>query len=572
MRRGLITVIGLLLCLILCLPVAAATGISSMENHVTAAADGSCQVSMSVTIHLEQAVDKLYFPLPGDAIGVTLNGSRVSASKSNGVRNVNLTRLLKGMTGDFTFHIHYSLHDIINTTETGSLQMELPLLSGFQYPVEKLAFSVTLPGQTESLPAFVSGYHQARIEEHLTYTVNGNVLSGTSLQAMKDHETLTMTMPVTDEMFPQTLAQAQDYHVVNIAMAICAGLALLYWLIGMWNLPVLFPRQTPEPPHGYHAGCIGSIVAGQGVDLSMMILSWAQLGYVLIQVDRQHNVILHKRMDMGNERSLFERRCFGKLFGKRNIVDTSGARYAAFTNSVSQQYDGMQDLMHRRTATPKAFRFLASGIGLCGGAGIAVALTQGAALQIFLMILMGALGAVSGWIIQSAGAGILLSSKEKTTPGLILCGIWLIVSIFAGAIDIGLIMCFGLLVAGILLAWGGRRTPIGRQILSQVLGLRKYFRKADKKQLQRICENDPEYFFRLVPYAMALGADKAFAQRFDGMRLNGCPYLTTGMDGHMTALQWCSLIRRTVVRMDQRARQLPLERFIALIQSFTKYR
>ena len=224
MRRGLITVIGLLLCLILCLPVAAATGISSMENHVTAAADGSCQVSMSVTIHLEQAVDKLYFPLPGDAIGVTLNGSRVSASKSNGVRNVNLTRLLKGMTGDFTFHIHYSLHDIINTTETGSLQMELPLLSGFQYPVEKLAFSVTLPGQTESLPAFVSGYHQARIEEHLTYTVNGNVLSGTSLQAMKDHETLTMTMPVTDEMFPQTLAQAQDYHVVNIAMAIGAAI------------------------------------------------------------------------------------------------------------------------------------------------------------------------------------------------------------------------------------------------------------------------------------------------------------------------------------------------------------
>ncbi len=571
MRRGLIAAFGILLCLVLSCSVAAATGISSMESHVTASADGSCQVSMSVTVHLEQAVDKLYFPLPADATGITLNGSRVSASKSDGVRNVNLTRLLKGMTGDFTFHIHYSLHDIINTTETGSLQMELPLLSGFRYPVEKMSFSVTLPGQTESLPAFVSGYHQARIEEHLSCSVDGNVLSGTSLQAMKDHETLAMTLPVTEEMFPQTLAQAQDYHVVNIAMAVCAGLALLYWLIGMWNLPVLFPQQTTEPPHGYHAGCLGSIVAGQGVDLSMMILSWAQLGYVLIQVDRQHNVILHKRMDMGNERSSFERRCFAKLFGKRDLVDTSGARYAAFANSVAQQYDGMQELMRRRTANPKVFRFLASGIGLCGGAGIAVALTQGAALQILLMILLGALGAVSGWMIQGAGAGILLGNREKALPGLVLCGIWLITGILAGAVDIGLLMCLGLLAAGILLAWGGRRTPIGRQVLSQVLGLRKYFRRADKKQLQRICENDPEYFFRLVPYAMALGADKAFAQRFGGMRLSGCPYLTTGMDGHMTALQWCSLIRRTVERMDRRARQLPLERFIALVRSLTKY-
>ena len=572
MRRVVLAVLALALCMTLAVSAMAATGISSMESHATVAADGSCQVSMSVTIRMEQAVDKLYFPVPLAATGVTLNGSRVTAGKSGDARNINISRLVRGVVGDVTFHVHYSLHNVVHTTEEGTLQMQIPMLSGFAYPVEALRFSVTLPGQVDALPAYVSGYHQARIEEHLQSSVDGAVINGYSLQAMKDHETLTMTMQVTEELFPQTIAQAEDYHVVNVAMAICSALALLYWLVGMWNLPVLFAPVNPELPHGYHAGCVGSVVANQGVDLSMMVMDWARLGYVLIQVDRQRNVLLHKRMDMGNERSALERRYFQKLFAKRELVDTSSGRYAMLVLEAAEKFDGMQELMRRRTANPKVFRILAAGLGLFGGAGVAVAMTQGAALQVFLMILLGAAGGYSGWLIQSAGAGILLGQKEKAMPGLLLTGAWLVLSILAGAADIGLTMCGGLLLAGVFLAWGGRRTEMGRYVLEQMLGLKKYFRRADKKQLQQRCQNDPDYFFRLAPFAMALGADKAFAQRFGGVRLNGCPYLTTGMDGHMTASQWCALLRRTRNRMDQRARQLPLERLVALVRSFTKYR
>ena len=46
---------------------------------------------------------------------------------------------------------------------------------------------------------------------------------------------------------------------------------------------------------------------------------------MLIQVKGQR-VILHKRMEMGNECSDIELRYFKKLFSKRDRVDTSDAR------------------------------------------------------------------------------------------------------------------------------------------------------------------------------------------------------------------------------------------------------
>ncbi len=569
MRRFAAMLTALILMVALTVSVSAATGASGLNSFATVSADGSCQVSLALTLHIEQTVDKLYFPIPADATGVTLNGSRVSAPKDGDIRRVNLAKALKGLVGDVSVNIHYSLHDVIHATEAGTLQLELPLLSGFGYTVETMAFSVTLPGQVDTLPAFSSGYHQARIEEDITYSVDGAVISGVSLKALKDHETLSMTLVVSEEMFPQSIAQLQDYSMGTAAMGICAGLALVYWLIAMFHLPVR-RQESAEPPQGYNAGQLGCIVAGQGVDLSLMVLSWAQLGYVLIQVDRHQRVLLHKRMDMGNERGEFEQRCFKKLFGKREIVDTSGHGYAQLCLMIAKKPAGVQELMHARTGNPKVFRVLASGIGLFGGASLAVALADGAALQGFLIFLLGLAGAVSGWMIQGAGIGMLLADRRKCLPGLVLGGIWLLLSLFAGAFTLGFWMVLGLLLAGVLLGWGGRRTALGRQILSQTLGLRKYLRSADKKRLAELCRTDSDYFFRLAPYAMALGADKAFAKRFGKLRLEGCPYLTTGMDPHMTAAQWNRLLRTTVDAMNDRAGKLTFEKFLGLLRSITK--
>ena len=569
MRRFTTVLTALVLVLTLALSVHGATGASSVNSFATVSPDGSCQISMSLTLHLEQTVDKLYFPVPGDASAVTVNGSRVSAPKSGDVRRVNLSKYAGKVVGDITVNIQYSLHDVIYTTQEDTLEMRVPLLSGFEYAVEAMTFSVTLPGENAALPAFTSGYHQAGIEEHLTYTVEGATVSGASVKALKDHETLTMVLAVTEEMFPRSIVEKQSVGTAAVAMGICAALAVLYWLIMLRNLPWR-RQQCSQPPQGFGAGMLGCVTAVQGVDLSMAVLSWAQLGYVLIQVDRHGRVLLHKRMDMGNERSEFEQRCFKKLFGKRQLADTASYQYALLHRQLAKRPALITELMHKHTGNNTVFRVLASGIGLFGGAGIGLAMGSGAALQGVLVVLLGAAGAVSGWFIQGWGGALGLRGKEKLLTGLALSALWLLLGLAAGEFIFGLWMVIGLLIAGVLLRWGGRRTDQGRQLQAQLRGLRRYFRTADKTRLRQLLETDPDYFFRLAPYAMALGADKAFAKRFGGVKLAGCPYLTTGMDAHMNALQWSEMMSKTVAAMEDRAKKLPLEKLLGMLHSITR--
>ena len=568
MRRIACVFLTLFFIVCLTLGVSAATGVSSMSGFATVNTDGGCHISMTVVLRLEQAMDKLYFPIPGEATAITLNGSRVSASKSGNVRNVNLSRLVRKVVGDITVNLQYSLYDVIATTEAGALEMQLPLLSGFEYPIEKLEFSVTMPDTIDVLPGFVSGYHEARIEEDLIYSVNGATITGSSVRALKDHETLTMTLPVTEEMFPRTLTHTQDYQWALTAMAICTAAALLYWCIAMWNLPG-FARIQPEPPEGYGAGNLGSIMANTGMDLTMMVMSWAQLGYVLIHVKGQR-VILHRRMDMGNERSETEVRWFRKVFGKSDRVDTTDARYAQLCRMAAKNADANAGLLRRFNGNPKIFRGIAGLIGLFGGMSIAVAIADGAALQGFLLVLFGALGAVSGWYIQLFGAGFFLRSQRLLKLSLGLCGLWLLLGMLSGATNAALYMDGALLLAGLLLAWGGRRTPLGRLRQMQTRGFARYLQSVSNTELLRICRNDPDYFFRLAPYALALGREKTFAKRFGQLRLERCGYLTTGMDGHMTVIQWAALMRKAVTLMDARAHRLPLEKTIRMIRSITR--
>ena len=77
-----------LVCMVLTLWVSAsaANAAKSVSSHATVSHDGTCQVSLSVTVHLEQVTEDLRFPLPGKAANITVNGSRARTHTENGLR------------------------------------------------------------------------------------------------------------------------------------------------------------------------------------------------------------------------------------------------------------------------------------------------------------------------------------------------------------------------------------------------------------------------------------------------------------------------------------------------------
>ena len=559
MRRIILLLTAVLLVCTMAFGVSAATGATQITCQASVSLDESCEVALTATIHLDEPVKDLTFPLPANASNISLNGSRVGSSLTNEARYVDISGITAGLAGDFSFGITYHLDDVVSTNKNGILELQMPLLSGFSYPVEKLGFTVTMPGEITTKPAFSSGYHQASIEQDLVFTYEGNTVTGTSSKALKDRETLVMTLPVSEELFPQAVIQLQDLDAYYLLMGIFGALALVYWFIFLRNAPPRFFTVT-APPEGYCAGQLGSLIRLQGADLTTMIFTWAQLGYLTIQIDKRDRVMLHKHMEMGNERSAFERRWFQLLFGSRKIADTSSFRYTLLCQKLSVQTSHLQGLVHPKSGSKPVFRGLVSLVGVFCGICLGLTLTVEAAAQWFPTILIALFCGAASWFIQLWAEDLFSLHKSKIILAVLLAAVWLALSIMAKTYVLDGWIIAAMFFAGLMSAFGGRRTEAGRQLMSEALGFRRYLCTIPRAQLHHICVKNPDYFHALAPYALALGCDKAFAHRFGKDLVPPCPYLKGVPQKAMSAAQWCEYLRHTANLMESRLRQMPMER------------
>ena len=307
-------------------------------------------------------------------------------------------------------------------------------------------------------------------------------------------------------------------------MGVLGGLALLYWLAFLSSLPG-FPIRRSTPPVGANAGTVGCHLVHKGADLSMMVLSWAQLGYLFIHLDDHGRVMLHKKMEMGNERSSFEGRTFRELFGKNTVVDATAYRFARLSERVATTSARFSWGMKRSSGNAGVLRILGCGVCLFAGVAIGDSLTASPAWRVIFMLLLGAAGAVAGWYIQKGMQFLRLRDRLELWVSLGCCVAFVAMGYAAGCPVYGWCAVGGQCLVGLLAANSGRRTENGKRIREEFLGLRRYMCKVSKSELMRILRSNPDYYYAIAPYALAMGVDKQFAKRFGSLRLSGCTWM-----------------------------------------------
>ena len=538
------------------------TNVSSI-SYITS--DGSCQVSLNVTIRLDETSGTPRFPLPSAAKNVTLNGASVRTYASTVSGDVVMADLssLKGMVGDYPLNFTYTLPEVTKT-ENRKLYIEIPMLSGCDYIIQSMSFQVTLPGEITAKPSFTSGYMQTGIESIITYVSGGNMINGSVNQSLSDQETLTMKLQVNPEDFPGKLYIEREGNPEVLYMVLCGVAALVYWLILLRNVPLIRRRET-LPPEGITAGELGCRLTMAGVDLTMMIFSWAQLGYVRIVPDRHGRVMVMKKMEMGNERTEFENRCFQMLFGRSDVADATGVPYAKLYNKVVQTISGAKELHRRKAGNSRLFRIIGTGVGAFCGICFGMNMIHRPAFQLFLAAVLGALGVVVSWCIQGAMYRLHIRGKMRLYLGVGCAYVWLILGLIAGVFWIGFCTVLVELVLGLMVAYGGRRSDLGLYQAGQILGLRHYLKTISEEDIDRNMENNPDYFFDMMPFAIALGVDRSFAKRFGKRNVEHCNYVAARQDRRRDAAEWALLLRKTADRMDRRQRKMLLHKWFPFI-------
>ncbi len=560
---------------VFCVSASAESVASRVDLLCTVNADGDCLVSMNVTLKLDQPYQSLSFPLPPTAKNISLNQSIASTKKTPAAVLVDISRYTQAYTGELPLVFSFTLPEAVKvSTEEVKLGQErkilltLPMLCGFDLPVQSLSFIVNMPsaGMTNP-PYFTSTYRQESVGSDLSYNIDKNQIIGATKTTLNDKDGLTMTMVVPREMFPTVSTYVREGNPEIYPMADFAIAALLYWLLFLRTLPMVRSR-TSTAPEGITAGELGCRLTLSGGDLTMMVFSWAQLGYLLIHMDERGRVTLHKRMDMGNERSAYEVKVFSALFGTRQMVDATGMAYARLCRKVASHVPQERNMYRGNSGNMKIFRGLACGSMIFCGICVAMNMSTVPVLYTIMSIVLAVFGAISGWMIQDIAYRNHLRGKVPVLMGFVCILIWLLLGWLCGQIWIPLACCFGEFLMGYFAAYGGRRSDLGRHDASQVLGLRHYLKHLPREDIGRLLANDPDYFYNMAPYALAMGIINPYAKAFGRRKLHPCPYLICNVSGKQTAEEWGHLMADAADVMDALSRRMMIEKWTAIqIQS-----
>jgi len=549
----------------------AESGATNVESWSTVTSNGACQVTMTVRINMDHPATGLTFPLPRGAKDVAVNGSSARTYSSATDPDVVLTDLsfLDGYMGENTVTFSYILSDVLHTerneqTKKSALIMSVPLLCGFDYPVKALSFSITMPGDvTGKKPTFTSGFLQTNIDSIVNCVTGGSLISGTVSRSLQDREKLTLVMEVDEKMFPGKLVIFRDGNPEAVPMGVCAAAAFLYWLLLMRCLPLIRQRRT-QPLEGITAGELGCHLTAAGADLTMMVFTWAELGYLRIYPDKRGRVYLQKYMDMDNERTAFENRCFYSLFSRGDVVDATSVPYARLCHKVAGTISGVKEMYLRHAGNAFLFRALSCGVSLFSGICFGNNFTTNPTLRVVLSIGLSLVGIVTAWAIQDGMYRLHIRGKIPIYIATFATVLWITLGILSGSWLIGLLAVAAQLLAGLAAAYGGRRSELGRSQAGLILGLRQYLGNIPAEELERINENDPDFFFRMLPYAIAMGVDTRFAKLFGDRKMPHCTYMVTREDRKRTAAEWALLLRKTADRMDALQRRMQLEKWLMI--------
>ena len=124
---------------------------------------------------------------------------------------------------------------------------------------------------------------------------------------------------------PSTRKWSADWVAAAFVLLLIA-LALVYWALTLRS-GRLRASARMLPPDSVQPGDVPYLLCRGRMNFNMLVCHWASLGYLSMFVNEKGNVILRRRIDMGNERRKMECRLFEALFAGNDLCDGASLRY-----------------------------------------------------------------------------------------------------------------------------------------------------------------------------------------------------------------------------------------------------
>lgn len=404
--------------------------------------------------------------------------------------------------------------------------------------IQNASFIIELPKDFDESKANVSlaayGYSDS---SGVVWEKDGNSLKGHSTRPMTGGEIMTVRMEFPEGYFVnETVLEPWDYALLVIS-GLLVLLSLALWL-AYGRDAKMFPTVEFYPPDGMTSAEAGYAIDGcvDDKDVVSLILYWADKGYLKIDEIGKVDFELVKLKELHNAKS-YEQTMFDKLFENGDAVAVSSLKYNFYTtmsatkSGVINYFESSDDRQLYTKASKRARAFM----GLATMLPIAIELFRYTynyfydlitalivSVVVSLLISLPVLILVrvaEKWrstkkssrtaqlIISVVLLGLALLGYMAVTPLVFRVNSWIVIAVTAAATLIMLLLTMIM----------KKRTKQGGEWLAKLIGFQNFIDKAEKDRILLLVEQNPSYFYNVLPYAYVLGVTDKWAKNFEGI-------------------------------------------------------
>ncbi len=493
---------------------------------------------------------------------------RFETDSDNGYLIMQIGSASRYVQGDVTYVIEYD-YDLGADYNEGYDEFYLNIIgTEWECSINNVSFSIELPFvESEDFATIDDFFNYVHQNTHFTsgsYGSTGSSVSATLTQQDSDtlliegtasslgpYEGLTIRMDLSDGWYQEARERWDHRSLANLAnifatIVLIALAAFLWSMYGKDNVPIVVARY--EPPRGFSPLMVGYIADDtvDDKDVISMLFYWADEGLLSIEEAKGNKYTFTKLKDIeayaietGKAIPDFEVKLFNGFFKNcdvggtvkfkdlqknnfyQTIVDTKAKTSAHFSKDRA--------LYERKSKTYAGLMIFLSLIPLVTGilricwmenvVDYAILLVP-AAVILFFANGIGFETLFRKWHLRKSN---VFATIIRFVPMMFALLVFLAVdasvsetpSLFGNLLSI----CGSTAIA-FFAAIMSKRSEYGYKVLEETLGYREFIDKVEVDQLKMMIDQDPDFYYHVLSYAVVLGLENKWAKKFDGMIVN----------------------------------------------------
>lgn len=464
------------------------------------------------------------------------------------------------LTGRHTYQISYT-YNIGNDKLKDADEFYLNLIGNqWDTNINKLTFTITMPKDfdTNKIGFSAGKYGTSGIPKdgYFNYSVKNNVITGTYNKTLPPNNGFTVRITLPDGYFEKQKLKITIFDFIAICLPIILGIIAFSQWEKYGKDEKIVETIEFNPPDNMNSLDVAYAYKGKANsnDVVSLLIYLANKGYIKIKVEetgskllksKSYKIIEVKKYD-GNDEN--ERLFLERLFKNGTIYRTENNNvFRCVTKSDLEErfYKTVNEIIDNENTSEFKNKIFEKGV-------------WNRAKKIIILSLL---------VILTMSIGPLLNgTRIKTTviANLVLVAITMLFYLFAlsskfnntrvkniiilfvisffasfsfvfvilydivseiiinmnklGLIELG-IQVISLIFIMILVTLMKRRTKYGTEVLGRILGFKTFLKTAEKEKLETLVNQDPEYFYNILPYAYVMGVSDKWIKNFETISL-----------------------------------------------------